>query len=475
MKFIHLAILCFSLIPGLSSGMSQDTSRFNGFGRIIIYRPSVKPDAFIVFISGGDGWTKGVSGIAQQLSSKGAMVVGVDLRTYQEKVRKLNKKCYYPAGDIEEMSMSLQKTYKMTSYLKPILLGYAAGSTTAYGALAQAPSNTFRGSIAIGFNPVLEFATPLCNGSGLDLHPKVSGKSWYLSPCGNLSAPFYIIAGQQDKKSTYPELTSYIKSVKNGQLLSYNGNSQDISRSKDWMPQLFSAIDKIKMSNLLIDIGSEDPLNQAVQQPGKFESNLPLVLMPCQKKNALPLVIFLSGDGGWTSFDQSVSAQLVAKGLPVLGIDSQKYFWQARTPNETSAEINKAISYYLNAYGKKTFIICGYSFGADIVPYLLTRLTPELKPLFSSAVMMSPDPKADFEIHVADMLSFGSSSDKYDVLAELRKSVGVKITCLFGKEEDGNSQILFKNAGARLRQLPGNHHYNNDYNAISNEIINSVN
>jgi type IV secretory pathway VirJ component len=179
----------------------------------------------------------------------------------------------------------------------------------------------------------------------------------------------------------------------------------------------------------------------------------------------------MSGDGGWTSFDEGVSESLAKKGIPVVGIDSQKYFWEARTPDETAAELVKVLHHYLAAWNKKSFVLCGYSFGADVVPFIITRLPDDIKFMMKSAVLMSPDPNADFEIHVADMLSFGSSDDKYNVLAEVKKSSSDHILCIFGKDEESETATRFKNAGAGIRLLSGGHHYNNDFNTITNEII----
>ncbi|TKT86558.1 hypothetical protein FDK13_32285 [Dyadobacter frigoris] len=41
----------------------------------------------------------------------------------------------------------------------------------------------------------------------------------------------------------------------------------------------------------------------------------------------LPLIFFISGDGGWTNFDQGLSKILVGNGMPVVGMNVQKYFW----------------------------------------------------------------------------------------------------------------------------------------------------
>jgi len=83
---------------------------------------------------------------------------------------------------------------------------------------------------------------------------------------------------------------------------------------------------------------------------------------------------------------------------------------------------------------------------------------------------MSPDPKGDFEIHVADMLSLGSSSDNYDVLAELKKSSEKNVVCIFGQEESIELPKEFKTAGAKTKLLSGNHHYQNDFDAVAREI-----
>jgi len=47
-----------------------------------------------------------------------------------------------------------------------------------------------------------------------------------------------------------------------------------------------------------------------------------------------------------TSFDQSVYEKSVAGRAPVVGLDAPKYFWQARTPDKTAAEINKVLRCY---------------------------------------------------------------------------------------------------------------------------------
>jgi type IV secretory pathway VirJ component len=160
---IFFFIVC--LLSGfILNAASNDKISFGMFGEIIIYMPATTPDAVVIFVSGDGGWNKGVVDMANQIVSQGALVAGVDIEHYYTNCKRQKNKCYYPAGDLEELSMVIQKKYKLKQYLKPILVGYSSGATLVYGALAQAPANTFKGVISLGFCPDIEIDKPLCNG-----------------------------------------------------------------------------------------------------------------------------------------------------------------------------------------------------------------------------------------------------------------------------------------------------------------------
>ncbi|MEO7046904.1 MAG: AcvB/VirJ family lysyl-phosphatidylglycerol hydrolase, partial [Ferruginibacter sp.] len=81
----------------------------------------------------------------------------------------------------------------------------------------------------------------------------------------------------------------------------------------------------------------------------------------------------------------------------------------------------------------------------------------------------------DFEIHIADMLSLGSSKDNYDVLAEMKKMKNYNPVCFFGNEEDSAIRNRFSESGIKTIELPGSHHYNNDFNKIAESILKEIN
>lgn len=475
MKNLFIIISLILLVQTASNAGSSDSLKYGSFGKVYIYKPAKSADALVLFVSGDGGWNEGTIRMGMHLVTAGAMVVGINIHNFMINKMAQHEKCYYPAGDFEELSLFLQKKYKFKNYLKPILMGYSSGATLVYGILAQAPSNTFKGAIAMAFCPDIASVNPLCTTNVLKQHPiKPGSPIWILEPTEKLTAPFIAINGLDDKVCDYKNTEAFIRKVNTGELIGIPKAGHGMSVQKNYLTHLIDSYNKIKNAASYQEMVSAKHHSASPPQVEKLTTDLPLILLPVTRNDTLPLLVFISGDGGWTSFDQGVSEKLVEKGIPVIGLDAQKYFWQARTPDKTAAELSKVINHYLTAWNKKSFVLCGYSFGADIIPFMVTRLPGNLEHMMKGAIMMSPDPKADFEIHVADMLSFGSSNDKYDVLTEVKKSAISHMTCIFGRDEEGETQKLFKASGAEIKLVSGGHHYDNNFDVISNEIINSV-
>ena len=61
-------------------------------------------------------------------------------------------------------------------------------------------------------------------------------------------------------------------------------------------------------------------------------------------------------------------------GIPVVGLDSLRYFWKARTPASAAADIDRALRYYLAHWKKQRALLVGYSQGANVLPFIVNRL-----------------------------------------------------------------------------------------------------
>lgn len=459
-------ILCFQN----SKAIRVDTLFFSTFGKIALYHPERTPDAFVLFISGDGGWNKGVIDMASNIVSQGAMVAGINILSYLKNIKSSKSKCYYPASDFEEVSLTIQKKYKFNNYLKPVLVGYSSGATLAYGLLAQAPANTFKGAVSLGFCPDIEIDRPLCRGAGLDSHVLKSGKSYWLEPCTNLTAPFIALNGTIDQICNYFETKKYIDQIPLGELVGLSNVGHGFSVTKNWLPQFISAYHRVLNAPGYQEKKSKENTLLQAQRDSLYKSDLPLSIIPSPVKGNLPVAFFISGDGGWTSFDQAVCEKFAERGIPVVGLDAQKYFWNEKQPKEVVNAITPAIAHYLKLWNRQSFILVGYSFGACVAPFIASNFPNETKEELKGIYCFSPDETGDFEIHLTDMLHL-ARKDKYNVVNEMKEVKALNPVCIFGNEENEETLKSFSANEIRIEKLPGTHHYNSDFNAITGIIL----
>jgi type IV secretory pathway VirJ component len=469
MKKIFFILTVFSMLTIKAGATTVDSMFYGSFGKVAIYHPTRIPEVLVLFISGDGGWNKGVVDMAQNLAGEGALVAGIDIRHYYSRIKSLKVQCYYPAGDFEELSLTIQKKYKFDQYVKPILVGYSSGATLVYGLLAQSPANTFKGAIALGFCPDIEIDKPLCKGSGLKSHVLKEGISFYLEASMQLTSPFVVLQGMIDQVCSYEETKNFLEKMPLTELISLPNVGHGFSVTRNWLPEFIAAYQKVLKEPGYSERKSAENMLLQSQHLAPLSFDMPITLIPSSAKDNLPLAIFISGDGGWTSFDHSVCEKLAEKGMPVVGLDAQKYFWKGKSPKESANEISNAALHYMKQWNKGTFVLVGYSFGACVAPFIADNFSGNLKESLCGVYCISPDETADFEIHLSDMLDI-SHKEEYNVVSELTKILSLNPVCIFGDEEDPETRKNFSMTGAKVEILPGSHHFDDDYNALATVI-----
>ncbi len=66
---------------------------------------------------------------------------------------------------------------------------------------------------------------------------------------------------------------------------------------------------------LICCLVSSFTLPAVAAQPGRVGADLGLVELPVAQASSAPMVVFMSGDGGWAALDKGLSAQLQAHGM----------------------------------------------------------------------------------------------------------------------------------------------------------------
>jgi len=184
----------------------------------------------------------------------------------------------------------------------------------------------------------------------------------------------------------------------------------------------------------------------------------------------MPVVLLISGDGGWYSFEQSITDKLAESGVFSIGLDSRKYFWKRKTPEETASDMARALTFYASKWNRSKFVLIGYSLGAEIVPFLYNRLPGEVRQKVQSAVLLSPDVSTDFEIHFSNMLGMGNSQNTYNVPEEIKRMQPLLTLIILGSGEKSKIPGILSGSGPIIKELPGDHHYKFDVPLIVNTM-----
>ena len=182
------------------------------------------------------------------------------------------------------------------------------------------------------------------------------------------------------------------------------------------------------------------------------------------------MAVFWSGDGGWAELDQEISANLAGRGIPVVGVNSLKYFWTSRTPEQTAKDLERIIRQYAALWRKEKVVLIGYSLGADIVPFAANRLSEALKSRVELIALLGPALQVDFEFHLSSWLG-SSSKTALPTMPEVVKLGNSRLLCIYGEQEtDGLCPNLQGNNFKKVA-LPGAHHFGGNYAQIVETIL----
>ena len=214
----------------------------------------------------------------------------------------------------------------------------------------------------------------------------------------------------------------------------------------------------------------EPPL-RAQQTAASPLGDLPVVEVPVQQPGPLMAVI-VSGDGGWRDIDQKLSGVLQDRGVPTVGIDSLRYFWTKRTPDEFARDLAAIIAHYRQAWGRPGVVLIGYSFGADVLPAAVNRLPPQARDAVREITLLAASPWANFVIHLSGWFTSGPTANSLPTPPELARLDRAKVQCFYG-EDDKDETVCLDPAldGARRIETGGGHHFDRDYQALAERIL----
>lgn len=203
-------------------------------------------------------------------------------------------------------------------------------------------------------------------------------------------------------------------------------------------------------------------------------AGLPLRELPA-KKSGDTIAIILTGDGGWRKIDDRLTRDLHEHGISVVGFLTPDYYEQRRTPDESARALERTIRYYQAAWHRPRVILIGYSRGADVLPFMASRLPANLKSDIDLIALLGLEPTIDFHYHPSWIPFYHPKEPQFAVKPEVEKLRGQRILCVYGeKEKDTLCKSLDWNLAMAVR-MKGAHHFAGNYKVVAEAIIDAAN
>ncbi len=388
------------------------------FGRVILHPPLSTPSQVVLLASGDDAKNPLLATLTREATERGALVVEFDTRAYLAAAGAAKGTCTYAAADLEALSQGVQKQLALPVYRPPILLGYSLGATLVDATFAEAPPNTFRGAISLGLHPELKTAKPLCAGHG--------------APHGSIEI--------------LPEV------------------GHGLAEEESWLPRFRNAWAALAA-----------PLPVTI--PPAAVADLPLIEVPVVNHSGAPLAVILSGDGGWAGLDKELAGALAERGIPTVGWNTLSYFWTARTPEGMTRDLARVLRHYQAAWRRDRVLLIGYSYGADVLPFMASRLPADLSARIAGVALLAPSQETAFEFHVSNWLGGlgAGADDQHPVLPEVKnlaaKLPGVPLLCLYGEKESDSLCPEIRPPLGKTISFNGAHHFGGSYGEVADALV----
>ncbi|MEJ6845835.1 virulence factor [Sinorhizobium fredii] len=407
--------------------------------------PMQEARGLVVLLSDSGGWSSKEDTVARSLSDNNAIVIGIDLKAYLAALAKDNGDCVYTVSDIESLSQQVQRAAGSGAYRPPVVAGVGAGGAMALAIAAQSPAATIGRTLAIDPEEGIALTKQLCTPAEKN---RKDDRMVYGLTDGPLPDPVAVTfssAASADGRAHVAALVEKHSEIE----------------TDDTDDNAYAALSDALSGYLGEDDEADNPFG------------LPLAILDAKPSRDTMAVIY-SGDGGWRDIDKEVGNVLQQQGVPVVGVDSLRYFWAERQPQATADDLARIIGFYGKRWNVRNVLLIGYSFGADILPRTYNLLPSADRARVRLVTLMALSHQADFKVSVLGWLGAegaGSAGDPVDDVKAIDPSL---VQCIYGTEEEDDACPELKSSGADVVAIEGGHHFDEDYPALTRRVLDGL-
>ena len=431
-----IVIVCMLIVVVRSVPVTPDLRWRDG---VSILRPKGAAKGVVLLLYGGSGLRIRARALGADLTDLDYAVMTASLETFAAWNAARRAGCTAPARDLAAFAAEIAAGQIVGVPGKPVLVGLGTGAALAYAAAARDGTPAFHTVLSLDFCPMLPPEITPCTGSR------------HLEPQRALHPGWFVFQRSEGIACPLETIRQFVGRIDNAKLTVVGAGGPAEREFRAIMQWL-------------------DPSNARQSESSRDLNGVPVIEVPGRGHDR-HLALFLTGDGGWAELDRSLSTRLGEQGIATVGWDSLSYFWRARTADELAADLERTLRYYLAAWARDRIVLVGYSFGADVLPFAVSRLPAELRGRIDLLALLGLGPTASFEFHLAQWLG-EEQGETFEVAPELAKLEDLRVLCVYGEDEDADDTLCpALKPPVRLEKMHGDHHFDADYDGIVTAIM----
>jgi type IV secretory pathway VirJ component len=198
--------------------------------------------------------------------------------------------------------------------------------------------------------------------------------------------------------------------------------------------------------------------------------HLPLVEERAPEPGRTIAFVF-TGDGNWAMLVRGLARELAKRGIGSVGLKARTYLLFGRTPERVTRDVEAILQHYLRVWDADSVVLIGLSRGADVLPFVARRMSPELRRRVRLMALFSPARLGSFRFHWGDLFGYHERPGDVPVLPELKEVRDIPTLVVNGTEDRESLSPFIPPGVAETVMLEAGHNLARDHLTAAELIL----